>query len=106
MIFVRIKENSWLARWAAKKMKCNSVALVVGRTIYLHNRSPSQFLQDKQWVLHELKHVEQYQKNGWIRFLWLYGLETLKNGYANNRFEVEARASVHDETLLAKYRFK
>ncbi|MBS1783056.1 MAG: DUF4157 domain-containing protein [Bacteroidetes bacterium] len=106
MVFVRIKENSWLARLAAKKLRFPSVALVVGRTIHLHNCSHAQFLQDKQWVLHELKHVEQYEQNGWVRFLWLYGLETWKEGYTNNRFEVEARASAHDESLLAKYRFE
>jgi len=88
---VRIKENSLLARVAAYKLETKQCAIVINRTIYLHNTSRKDFLANKKWLLHELKHVEQYQRYGTIRFVILYLYETIKRGYRNNRFEVEAR---------------
>lgn len=58
---VRIKENAFVAKLAAGKLKSARVAIVFGHTIYLHNTSKEEFLNDKTWVLHELKHVEQYR---------------------------------------------
>lgn len=40
---------------------------------------------------HERVHWEQYRRHGRIWFLVLYLVETLRHGYAENRFEVEAR---------------
>ena len=88
---VRIKENSLLARIAAYKLKTKQCAIVINCTIHLHNTSREDFLVNKKWLLHELKHVEQYQRYGTIRFVILYLYETMKRGYRNNRFEVEAR---------------
>ena len=102
---VRIKENSWIARVAAKKMRADKVAIVFGKTIYLHNTSRSAFLQDSDWVCHELKHVEQYLQNGFAGFLIKYIMEWMKKGYYNNRFEVEARASEKDIFLLERITF-
>jgi hypothetical protein len=48
-------------------------------------------MANRKWLLHELKHVEQYQRYGAIRFILLYLYETVRRGYHNNRFEVEAR---------------
>lgn len=53
--------------------------------------------------MHELKHVEQFEREGWFRFLWLYMLDYLKAGYYNNRFEIEARNAETEEGLLFKY---
>jgi hypothetical protein len=36
---VQIKENSWVAKLAAKKMHADKVAIVFGNTIHLHNTS-------------------------------------------------------------------
>lgn len=88
---IHVKENSLLARIAAYKLNIKQCAIVVNRTIYLHNTSREDFLANKKWLLHELKHVEQYQRYGTIRFVILYLYETMKRGYRNNRFEVEAR---------------
>ena len=89
--YIRIKENSWLARVAAAKLNSKSVALVIGSTIYLHGVSKEKFLQNPHWVRHELKHVEQYQRLGKINFLVAYIVEWIRHGYHNNKFEVEAR---------------
>jgi len=102
---VKIRENSWVAKIAAAKMKADKVAIVFGNTIHLHNTSSEEFLADKQWVCHELKHVEQYQQNGFAGFLIRYMTDWVKNGYYNNKFEVEARQSETDESLLRKARF-
>lgn len=88
-----IREQSWLARIAAKKLNARKVALVVGRRIHLHGISAAAFLQDKAWVRHELCHVRQYQQYTIPGFLFLYLLETIRRGYYRNRFEVEARAA-------------
>lgn len=102
---VRIKENSRVAKMAAAKMKADKVAIVFGSTIHLHNTNREEFLQDNDWVCHELKHVEQYNQNGFAGFIVKYLFDWLKNGYYNNKFEVEARDSEMDKTLLKKFQF-
>ncbi len=91
-----IKENSWLAKIAAWKLSSHSVAMVLGKTIHLHNTTKADFLKDERWVKHELCHVKQFRQNGYLLFLVKYLAESIKKGYYNNRFEVEARAA---ETL-------
>jgi hypothetical protein len=102
---VRIKENSWVAKIAAKKMRADKVAIVFGQTIHLYNTSRAAFLLDKDWVCHELKHVEQYRQNGFAGFLVKYLFEWMKKGYYNNKFEVEARAYEKDSSLLKGIHF-
>lgn len=88
---VNIKENSWLAKLAAWKLGVDNVALTLGTTIHLHKASAEVLINDERWVRHELKHVEQFLKYGYIKFIFLYVMESIRNGYENNRFEVEAR---------------
>ncbi|HKZ65882.1 MAG TPA: hypothetical protein VJ111_05995 [Chitinophagaceae bacterium] len=88
-----IKENSFIARMAAWKLNCSKVAIVIGGTIHLHNTQQQEFLQNKGWLLHELKHVEQFRRHGFIRFLFLYLWESTLHGYTNNKYEIEARAA-------------
>ena len=90
---VIVVENAWLAKIAALKMGSQRVAMVVGRRIYLWGVTKADFLQQSAWVKHELAHVAQYQRYGVVKFLFLYVFEWIKNGYYNNRFEVEARAA-------------
>ncbi len=100
MISVVIKENSWLAKIAAKKMKAHSIAMVVGNTIHLHNTTQKDFLSNRQWLRHEIAHVKQYQRVGIIPFLFSYLLESFNKGYLNNKFEVEARQMERDLRIL------
>jgi hypothetical protein len=88
---VRIKEQSWFARIAARKLKCTSVAMVLGRTVHLWNISRHQFLANHPLVIHELEHVRQFRQYGFLRFCVLYLWESIRRGYYNNRFEVAAR---------------
>jgi len=100
---VRIRENSFIARIAAHRLRTERVAIVFGTTIHLHQTTRKEFLSNQSWVLHELKHVEQYQSKGMIRFLWQYLMESLRNGYQDNAFEKEARDAENDLGLLKKY---
>ncbi len=100
---VYIREHSWLARLAARKLRYGHVAMVLGHTIHLHNATLEQFFARPSWVLHELKHVEQYERLGIFRFLWTYFQEYLKVGYYNISLEAEARAAEHDTTLRDRY---
>jgi len=86
-----VKPNSWLAGIAARKLGSTSVAMVLGKTIHLHNISKTDFLQNKRLLRHELCHVRQYQRHGFIWFLVQYLWESIRKGYYNNKFEVEAR---------------
>jgi hypothetical protein len=86
-----IKENSWLAKIAAKKLATKNVAMVLGKTIHLYNTSREEFLADKKWLKHELCHIRQYKQHGYFCFIVKYLWESMRKGYYNNRFEVEAR---------------
>ena len=86
-----IKENSWLAKVAAKKLKADCVAMVLGKTIHLHNTTKDNFLSDECWLKHELCHIKQFREHGYFLFVVKYLWESLRKGYYNNRFEVEAR---------------
>jgi hypothetical protein len=88
---IRIKERSFLARIAAMKLRSGRVAMVIGNTIHLHNVTRADFLKDENWVKHELCHVQQFKKHGLVPFLAKYLWESVKHGYHNNKFEVEAR---------------
>jgi hypothetical protein len=90
---IKLKENSWLAKIAAAKMRSDAVALVIGNTIHLYNIAQKQFLQNTPLLKHELCHVRQYMQYGFTFFLVKYLWYSYKYGYYNNPFEVEARAA-------------
>jgi hypothetical protein len=99
-INVTIIENSWLAKIAAKKLKANNVAMVLGKNIHLHGCSKDDFLKNERWVRHEIAHVNQWLKWGKLRFTALYLFESFKKGYYNNKFEAEARNKECDTSIL------
>lgn len=86
-----IKENSWIALLAAKKLKSDSVAIVVGKTIHLHHISRVDFLRDERWVKHEMCHIAQFKRHGFSNFLLKYLWESTRHGYFDNKYEIEAR---------------
>ena len=88
-----IKENSWLAKFAAKKLNAESVAMVLGKTIHLHGSTKEIFLADERWVKHELCHIKQFAAHGYMPFVLKYLWESLRVGYYNNKYEVEARSA-------------
>jgi len=46
---VRIKQNAWQARLAARVLKANRAAVVLGKTIYLWGVTEDVFMRDKKW---------------------------------------------------------
>ena len=86
-----IKENSWIAKLAAKKLQSQNVAIVIGKTIHLYHVSKENFLKDEKWVKHEICHVNQFKKYGFFNFIFKYLWESMKVGYYENKFEAEAR---------------
>ncbi len=93
---MKIKENSFIARLAAKKLKSDNMAITIGKTIHLYNTTKDVFLSDKKWVRHEMQHIRQFQQYGLIRFIVMYTWESMRKGYYNNKWEKEARAAEHD----------
>jgi hypothetical protein len=88
-----IKENSFVARIAAFKLGTKSVAIVIGKTIHLHNTTKEDFLKNKKWLRHELCHIRQFQQHGYWGFILKYLWESIRSGYYNNKYEMEARAA-------------
>lgn len=86
-----IKERSWLAKAAAIKLGAQGMAIVFGNTIHLHNVRKEDFLQNTRWLKHELCHIRQFQHYGFFPFIYKYLLESMRNGYYNNKYEIEAR---------------
>ena len=86
-----IKENSWLAKIAAKKLRSTNVAMVFGKKIHLFGVTKTDFLADEKWLKHELCHIKQFKQYGFFNFVVRYLWESLRKGYYNNRFEMEAR---------------
>ncbi|MFZ1529451.1 MAG: DUF4157 domain-containing protein [Ferruginibacter sp.] len=86
-----IKTGSLLAKLAAMKLGSRQVAFVLGSTIHLYNTSEEEFLQNKCWLKHELCHIEQFRRYGFFSFIFMYLYESVKHGYYNNKYEIEAR---------------
>ena len=93
---ILIKENSWIAKLAAKKLQSKNVAIVIGSTIHLYNVTKQQFLQNEKWVKHEVCHLQQFKKHGRFIFILKYLWESIKHGYYNNKYETEARKAEED----------
>ena|SRR5688572_24221556 len=96
---VSIKERSFIARLAAWKLKSDTAAIVIGKTIHLHNTSQGEFLKNKTWLRHELKHIQQFRRHGFVSFILLYLWQSILHGYSNNKYEIEARSAEKDEDL-------
>jgi len=95
----KIVEKSPFARIARMVLKSPNVAMVLGRTIHLSGVKKEAFLQNSPWVAHELCHIRQFKEHGYLRFLWLYLLESFRHGYYNNKYEVEARQAGTKEAI-------
>jgi hypothetical protein len=96
---VRVIEHSWYAR-----LHLGATATTRRNRILLRGRA-ADFWSDPELLLHEYFHVLcQWQPRRLT--LWRYLLESLRRGYWNNCFEIEARAFAarHREHLQALLR--
>jgi len=79
-IVFRVKSFWWL-EWLPRYNGVRGMAM--GNCVLL-----SQKEMDKDFE-HELVHVEQYNREPFIHF-FLYHIETMRRGYRQNKYEVEA----------------
>ena len=63
--------------------------ITLGRTVFLAANVP----ETSQLLLHELAHVRQFRQDK--SFPLRYLMESIRRGYARNRYEVEADQFVH-----------
>lgn len=106
MIPVRIKENSLVARIAAFNLGASQsgAAIVFCRTIYLYKVSKTELTQNIPYLRHEVMHVLQYEREGFLGFLFKYLWLSIRFGYRQNPFEIEARAAQTDKEILKRVR--
>lgn len=90
---IRFRPKSNVARIAAWVMRSSSCALVLGRTIHLYGADISELTANRAWMNHELVHVAQYQRYGFVPFIFRYVWYSIRFGYNQNPFEIEARAA-------------
>lgn len=114
VIYVRLKTGTLVSKIAKVFMrpsKSEALATTIGKTIHLHNISTQDFIARRAFLRHELQHCIQYHT---IRFFLLkYIWETIRHGYFQNLYEVEARVqstadfpsgyAVYDDKLLVMY---
>lgn len=91
-IHIKVKPNSifaQIAHWVLGGK--GATAITFGDTIHLYGCSVLDFLENKPWVRHEVVHVMQYRRYGYLKFITLYVVESFRKGYYNNKYEVAAR---------------
>jgi hypothetical protein len=99
-MYFKINERSIIARIARIFFGARKIAMVVGNTIHISGVDKEVFMSDRRWLIHEIAHIEQYRQNGLLKFLYLYILESIRHGYFQNRFEVEAREAEERGVLI------
>ena len=82
---MRIVEQSRFARMHGRR-----VAATTRRGVVYVAGSTRRFVADPELVLHEYFHVLRQWDAGTLT-TWRYVVESLRRGYRDNRFEVEAR---------------
>ena len=102
---VHIKQNSIIAKLAARTLKAEQMAITINNKIYLYNCSKENFLKNKKWVCHEIAHVMQYKRMSTFNFIMAYLIQCLVTGYTKNKFEKEAREKEYDESLIEAVNF-
>lgn len=87
---VRIVEHSFF-----NTLHLRPLAVTRRNCIYLRG-SREEFFADPELVVHEYFHVLRQWATGELT-LWRYAVELLRNGYWQNRFEIQARgfAAMH-----------
>lgn len=91
------KYNSKIA-WLVGKLNGakHGYAVTVSQSCTLY--SVPEKLVTTRWRKHEDCHKRQYAAHGSrISFWWAYLKESIKHGYNNNAFEIEARTAANNE---------
>jgi hypothetical protein len=97
---VRIVEQSRFARLHGRR-----VAATTRRGVIYVAGSNKRFVADPELVLHEYFHVLRQWNSGTLT-TWRYVRESLRRGYRDNRYEVEARAFTRQHVLALAARLQ
>ncbi len=100
---IYIKQGSKIAKWAAGNLNSQDVAIVIWNTIFIYGTTVEDFLQNKRWLRHEIEHVHQWRRNGFFLYIIKYLYYSLRYGYHDNPYEVQARKAEWDTGALDEY---
>lgn len=92
MVYLRLKTDtlvSMIAFRLIRSFRDRAVASTIGKTIHLHAITPEAFVERRAFLRHELQHAIQFNtiKFFWLKYIW----QTIRHGYFNNPYEIEAR---------------
>jgi len=100
---IRVGYPWWLRPWLARDV----IAITLGRTIYLSTLAAQRSRESLEPLIrHELAHVRQVNRYGFLGFLARYGAEFLRHfvrvrslnrAYSMISFEIEAMAAEREE---------
>lgn len=85
---LKIREKVW--PWAFGNYRIKAQAITLYPFIIYRSEKAKDFYRS-----HEMVHVEQVRRLGWLKFYASYLNESRKKGYFNNKYEVEARKHDH-----------
>ena len=93
------KYNSTISKILAKILKYRLFAITTSKNCTRYSCSKEEVDEIIWWRKHENVHKQQFSKFGWFNFVFQYFLESIKYGYINNKFEVEARKASGEEDV-------
>lgn len=107
----------WLGRYMGSRYPVPAMTMAWPR-IYIHPAYPAAWLRFgtlrnaayRKWAIatiiqrHEIAHVLQMKRDGWLRFQVQYVYWAFKYGYRQNPYEVEARILAEVNARTGRYR--
>jgi len=84
------KYSHWLAKVLGKLNRSKRYAVTIGQTAY-YSVSKEDVKKSPEWIRHEDEHKRQYAREGILKFLIKYFYYSIRYGYHNNPYEVDAR---------------
>lgn len=114
---VSMADASWVIRvWLWMYTKANGFSKLNGWASFWHTvYIATDKLHDLKVIAHECQHIKQIDDLGILKFTYKYLKETVKNGYRNNKYEIEARAAtieqfrgiytIHHSTKVGAYTY-
>jgi hypothetical protein len=89
---VKHKLATGLGLWLMKKRGLKGFASYWDTVYYIDRES----MNNTRIRKHELKHIEQLEKEGRVKFTIKYLYYLIKDGYRFNKYEVEARRAEYE----------
>jgi hypothetical protein len=90
----RLTQAGWLARLLSRGglRGKEAHAITLGHTVHFCevDKYEPHLSGGLALLAHEVKHVEQYEREGWLKFYVKYLWDYVRGGYKNVRFEKEA----------------